>query len=478
MKENIKNILKIRSKTLILITLIILFITITLIGYIQFIKQDFRIKNINNEVIEVNSIYKNQEPIICYGTMHSCKKLTYSKKGEINLKKLGTYTITYKASYQNKEKIIKKMVEVVDKTKPKILIPKNNLKICPNGTPLNVDIKAVDNYEGDLTKQINAKVTGKNVTYSVKDSSGNTSTITKKAIIKDDIKPKITLKGKEKEYIKINKDYKEQGAVAKDICDGDLTKNIKTTGEVNTKKEGTYTIKYEITDKSGNKASITRTVKVTKNQDLVNQNNKTIYLTFDDGPSKYTNKLLDILRKYNVKATFFVTGKAKDYPEIIKRAYEEGHTIGLHTYSHNYEIYQSDKSYFQDLHKIENEVYSLIGESPKIIRFPGGSSNTISREYQKGIMTKLTKEVEEEGFSYYDWNVYGGDAGETKNSSKIAENIIKGIKSNKTSIVLLHDIYPYSVNSVEKIIKYGLKHGYNFSAITEDTKEIHHKVNN
>lgn len=478
MKENLKNILKTKNKTLIVIGLIVIFITITLTGYFLFIKQDFRIKNLNDEVIEVNSNYQEQKPIICYGTKHSCKKVNYSKKGEINLEKLGTYTITYKALYKNKEKTIKKVIEVVDRTKPKIIISQNNLKICQNGTPLNAVLKAIDNYDGDLTKKIESKVNGKNVIYSIKDSSGNTTTIIKKATIKDDIKPIITLKGKTKEYVKLNNNYQEQGAVAKDTCDGDLTKNIKITGKVNTKKEGTYKIKYEITDKSGNKKATIRTVKVTKNSDLVNQNNKTIYLTFDDGPSKYTNKLLDILRKYNIKATFFVTGKAKDYPEIIKRAYQEGHTIGLHTYSHNYNIYKSDKSYFKDLHKIENEVYSLTGESPKIIRFPGGSSNTISKNYQKGIMTKLTKEVENKGYLYYDWNVYGGDAGETKNSHKIAENIIKGIKLNKTSIVLQHDMYPYTINSVEKIIKYGLKHGYSFSNITEETPKMHHRVNN
>ena len=478
MKENLKNILKTKNKTLIVIGLIVIFITITLTGYFLFIKQDFRIKNLNDEVIEVNSSYQEKNPIICYGTKFKCKKVTYTKEGKVNSKKLGTYTITYQATYKNKEKTVKKTIEVVDKTKPKITIPTKTLKICPNGKALNTVIRAVDNYDGDITDKIKTQVTGKSVTYSVKDNSGNTATITKKAIIKDDVRPKISLKGEKTEYIKLNSTYQEKGATSEDTCDGTLTKNIKITGKVNTKKTGTYKINYEVTDKSENKASAVRTVKVTKNINLVNQTQKIIYLTFDDGPSKYTNKLLDVLKKYDVKATFFVTNKVKDYPEVIKRAHKEGHTIGLHTWSHNYSIYKSEKSYFTDLYKIEDKVCSLTGEKQAIIRFPGGSSNTISKSYKKGIMTKLTKKVEKRGFLYYDWNVYGGDAGETKSTNKIATNIINNLNKKGASIVLQHDIYNYSVNAVEKIIKYGLNHGYSFEAITEDTKEIHHQVNN
>lgn len=478
MKEKIKKTIKTQKKTLILIILIILFITTIFTGYQLFIKKDFRIKNIDNEIIEVGTNYQEKNPIICYGTKFKCKNLTFTKEGKVNSKKLGTYTITYQATHKNKEKVAKKTIKVVDKTKPKITISTKTLKICPNGKPLNTVIRVVDNYDGDITDKIKTQITGKSVTYSVKDNSGNTSTITKKAIIKDDVKPKISLKGEKTEYIKLNSTYQEKGATAEDTCDGDLTKNIKITGKVNTKKVGTYKINYEVTDKSGNKASEVRTVKVTKNINLINQNKKTIYLTFDDGPSKYTNKLLDVLKKYDVKATFFVTNKVKDYPEVIKRAHKEGHTIGLHTWSHSYAIYKSEKSYFTDLYKIENKVYSLTGEKQAIIRFPGGSSNTISKNYQKGIMTKLTKEVEKRGFLYYDWNVYGGDAGETKSTNKIATNIINNLNKRGASIVLQHDIYNYSVNAVEKIIKYGLKHGYSFEAITDKTKEIHHPVNN
>ena len=120
----------------------------------------------------------------------------------------------------------------------------------------------------------------------------------------------------------------------------------------------------------------------------------TIYLTFDDGPSlDITPKILDLLKKHNIKATFFVINRNSNTDYLIKRAYNEGHTIGLHTSSHNYsKIYANETAYFNDLANIENKVIKITGTSSKIIRFPGGSSNTVSRNYNKGIMTRLTKQ--------------------------------------------------------------------------------------
>ena len=234
--------------------------------------------------------------------------------------------------------------------------------------------------------KIKIEKNGKNFIYKVKDSSNNQTTIIKQAEIKDDVKPKITLKGKQIEYLKINSTYEEQGAVAHDTCDGDITNNIKITNNVDPNKKGTYRVKYEVTDKSGNKNETIRTVKVEEQKNITKPNGKTIYLTFDDGPGKDTEKLLNILKKYNIKVTFFVTKNVNKYKEILKREYNEGHTIGLHTWSHNYSIYKDEKTYFYDLHKIENAVYEITGHKSKIIRFPGGSSNTISKSYQKGII--------------------------------------------------------------------------------------------
>src|SRR5699024_5238173 len=103
---------------------------------------------------------------------------------------------------------------------------------------------------------------------------------------------------------------------------------------------------------------------------------KAVYLTFDDGPSENTGRILDILKQYNIKATFFVTGNNQEHDDMIKRAFDEGHSIGLHTYTHDYaSVYASEEAYFDDLKKISDLVESIIGQKSYLIRFPGGSSN-------------------------------------------------------------------------------------------------------
>ena len=119
-----------------------------------------------------------------------------------------------------------------------------------------------------------------------------------------------------------------------------------------------------------------------------------------------------------------------------------------------------------------------IGYVPCFIRFPGGSSNTISRRYCRGIMSQLVCAVQEHGFRYCDWNVSSGDAGATTSTSQVVNNVIDGIKSNNVSIVLQHDIKNFSVDAVEQIIEWGLSEGYTFLPITSTTPMSHHGVNN
>ncbi|MDO4967772.1 MAG: polysaccharide deacetylase family protein [Candidatus Saccharibacteria bacterium] len=206
---------------------------------------------------------------------------------------------------------------------------------------------------------------------------------------------------------------------------------------------------------------------------------RTVYLTFDDGPGEYTARLLDILGKYNVKATFFVTCRGSD--DLIRREFSEGHTVALHTCSHNYAIYQSVETYFNDLNAISDRVLRITGVSPKLLRFPGGASNTISAKYNKGIMSVLTAEVERRGYKYFDWNVTSGDAGNTSSSDAVYQNVINGVNrrgNGSYSVVLQHDIKDFSVNAVERIIKYGLSNGYKFETLSVNSPVTHHRVNN
>lgn len=206
---------------------------------------------------------------------------------------------------------------------------------------------------------------------------------------------------------------------------------------------------------------------------------KTCYLTFDDGPSDNTSKILDILKENNIKATFFVV---HNNPELLKRIHNEGHTIGLHSASHKYsKIYASEEAFFADLTEIGDAVERATGVRSKIIRFPGGSSNTVSASYCKGIMSRLTRQVVEKGYLYYDWNASDGDAdGSNIPASTLIKNIRRDGTSSKRLIVLMHDAADKktTVEALPEIIKIYRDAGYAFDRITEQTPMMTHGVNN
>lgn len=202
-----------------------------------------------------------------------------------------------------------------------------------------------------------------------------------------------------------------------------------------------------------------------------------IYLTFDDGPSANTEKLLKILKKYNVKATFFVVNT--DYIDQINKIAEDGHTIGIHTATHCFsKIYASENAYFEDLYKMQKIIYGYTGQLATLLRFPGGSSNTVSRAYNKGIMSRLIPAVLENGFLYFDWNVDSADACSAKTEDQVYRNVTQGIQGKRQAVVLQHDTYNYSVNAVERIILWGYKNGYTFLPLDQESPCCHHCVSN
>ena len=205
------------------------------------------------------------------------------------------------------------------------------------------------------------------------------------------------------------------------------------------------------------------------------------YLTFDDGPSKNTLRILDILDEYGVKATFFVIynkGQEDTYRAIVER----GHTLALHSYTHDYrEIYSSQTAYFNDLTRLSEYVSDITGVTPLITRFPGGSSNTVSRKYCEGIMTELTKAVEARGYSYFDWNVDSGDAdAATVDKDVIVGNVRSRVGSRSRVFLLMHDAKSKTttVEALPEIIEYLQSRGYTILPITGSTAPMHHKVNN
>ena len=205
---------------------------------------------------------------------------------------------------------------------------------------------------------------------------------------------------------------------------------------------------------------------------------KKAYLTFDDGPSINTDKVLKILDKYKIKATFFVIGKTdKDsirrYKEIVKR----GHNIGLHSLTHDYkQIYANLNAFKKDVYAIRDIVKKYTGVDSKIYRFPGGSSNKVS----KTNMYKIIKWLKSAGFEYYDWNLGGTDAAWPSPSANAIYNAIaKNAGSNTDKIVLLHDSKDKvnTVKALPRIIEKLKKEDYEFAKIDKNIKPVHHKVN-
>ncbi len=206
--------------------------------------------------------------------------------------------------------------------------------------------------------------------------------------------------------------------------------------------------------------------------------NSTIYLTFDDGPSQYTEDLLSVLKKHNVKATFFVTFDSPEHEYLIGKAYDSGHAIGAHAYHHIYsEVYADEESYFNDLGKIQDVIKRQTGQETKYIRFPGGSSNRVSEKYQKGIMTILTNKVTELGYRYFDWNAASHDSSE-KDPKIILKNAKRCIMNVDSAVILFHDSKPTTPKIIDKLISWGLRHGCKFLPIDDNTPDIHHEIVN
>ena len=230
----------------------------------------------------------------------------------------------------------------------------------------------------------------------------------------------------------------------------------------------------------------TQTNKVSENKTAESKtttsNGKSIaYLTFDDGPSSITNSVLDILKKYNVKATFFVINSGSYNKTTLQREVNEGHTIGLHAYDHNYAIaYKDDNSYLDGIDKLRAKVKADTGFDSHYIRFPGGSSNTISKRYSKGIMSRITKTAKQRGYKYYDWNVDDDDAGRARTADDCYNNVVRELIPNRSNIVLMHDFGTNKkiLDALPRIIEYCQKNGYTMLPIDDNTPEIHHGISN
>lgn len=198
----------------------------------------------------------------------------------------------------------------------------------------------------------------------------------------------------------------------------------------------------------------------------------TVYLTFDDGPSSNTRDILNILDKYNIKATFFVVGNESEQGiQYLKEIVKRGHSIGIHSYSHDYnKIYASVDNYLDDFYLAYDYIYKNTGVKPTIFRFPGGSINS----YNQTIFQQIIAEMLRRGFVYHDWNVSGEDASTSANWTSIYNNVLKTMNGKSRAIVLLHagPTSRATVTVLEDLIKNLQTRGFNFDKLENYDKPI------
>ena len=406
--------------------------------------------------------------------------LEMTVSGAVDSAKVGSYDIYYSVEYFFTSHFISRRVNVVDTQAPVI-----ELNYIEGYEPSWIDgyveegFKAYDSYDGDLTQKVSRQQFADKIVYTVSDSSGNETSVERPMPDYTDT-PLISLNGGEYVEIYAGEQWSEPGYSAMDGRGNDLTEHVLAEGNVITWKSGEYYLTYSLLSASGEGVSTTRVVNVLPQPipETVQPGEKTIYLTFDDGPCAYTGRLLDILSAYSVPATFFVTAADDRYFDQIGRAYREGHSVGVHTATHNYQqIYSSEEAWFEDFFTMQEIIYQQTGEYTKLFRFPGGSSNTVS-SFNPGIMSRLSQIMTDLGYKFFDWNVSSGDAGETNDTDEIVENIITGCSGKNVSIVLQHDIKDYSIAAVEQVIIWGRNNGYSFRALDMQSPDAHHGINN
>lgn len=404
-----------------------------------------------------------------------------TEQGEVRDDTLGRYFRKYSASFAGLTAEAERKVCVVDTQCPVITLTEDPTAFWhPETGYREAGYTAVDNYDGDITDRVVCTAADGLITYAVIDSSGNPGYAERKVYDHDMIPPEIHLNGDAHYVLSAGHPYEEPGYIVTDNCDTDLTEKIQVEGEVNWLKPGLYTLTYSVRDSFQNYASATREVEVVgAAPPAVNwPTGKTVYLTFDDGPGPYTRQLLDILDRYDAKATFFVKD-AEEYNDIMADIVSRGHAIGLHSATHVYEeVYSSTQAYFTDLWKIRDIVLEQTGQDTTLVRFPGGSSNTVSVYTRSGIMTILSHAVPDAGFQYFDWNVDSDDVKSAKTASAVARNVITGIGKNNTSLVLQHDTQAHSVEAVEEILAWGTENGYAFLPLSPDSPGFHHDLRN
>ena len=205
---------------------------------------------------------------------------------------------------------------------------------------------------------------------------------------------------------------------------------------------------------------------------------KTVYLTFDDGPSEITLDVLDTLKDYEAAATFFVCGNVTDFGrDVYKRILDEGHALGNHTFSHSYDkVYTSADAFEQNVARLDDLIHEFTGTRPRLLRFPGGSNNRITKGADgRSITYDLVNRMAKQGYRHFDWNVDSRDYGaNAKNADAIATTVVEGVSEHEQAIVLMHDSYlrAATAKALPKIITELRAKGYAFKPLSSESFNV------
>ncbi len=336
-------------------------------------------------------------------------------------------------------------------------------KANPKVTYFGIDISKYVKTTGNVNT---SKVGEYNINYKwgIKSKTTTISVIDKTA-------PVIHLQGAKTVYAKDSRNLEgaEKGVTVTDNYDKDIKVSRRDTNKIS---DTEYEFVYTAIDSSGNMSIAKRKIVIATG---------VICLTFDDGPSSVTPEVLDVLKENNIKATFFILDYSEQSKSMIQRIIDEGHTLAIHGMSHDYsKIYASAEATLENFTSLQKKIKKDFNYDVKYVRFPGGASNTISRNYCEGVMTEAVKKVQEESLEYYDWNVDVDDAGSARTPSEIYNNFVDGILPGVENIVLMHDGEGHmpTAKALQEIINYAKENVYVFTAISENTTPAKHSVNN
>lgn len=395
----------------------------------------------------------------------------------------------YSGSIWGHKSSIELTTTFVDTTPPDIILVNADavIEVTSEGKFNEPGYRAQDSHDGDLTKQVEVSYTNDEILYFVTDASGNSTAVSRRVYHKDETAPIITLKGDNPYYLKVGDIYVEPGYTASDDTDGDMTGHVSITGgKIESHEVGLYTQAYSVVDTSGNSTVAVRNIVVTNvlpeeveidvnpKDENGNSLDKVIYLTFDNGPSKNTEKLLRILDKYGVKATFFVTNLYPDYNYVIRDIFDKGHSLGVLSYTVNDRLYRSAADYLDDFNQMQDIIIDQTGEPAMLYRFINGSSYKGYGSHRS--IRNIANTLASEGYSYFDWNVMSGDDLPDSNANSVYEYVISCCEDKDICVILQHDDKGFSVNAVENIIQWGLDNGYTFLPLTSDTGIVHHPM--